>query len=136
MLDFEMRLGSVQDVQDFVDIASTRPFTITVRDARNKINAQFFCVFRSVLCVAAAHGDHRIGMFPAATADQVAVFLVRHGGDGAGVDNIPIAGRFKSGNGMPPGNEKLLHCLGFVLVHLATKGVKSECHNITKKKDS
>ena len=42
MLDFEMRLGSVQDVQDFVDIASTRPFTITVRDARNKINADSF----------------------------------------------------------------------------------------------
>ena len=42
MLEFEMRLGSVQDVQDFVDIASTRPFTITVRDARNKINADSF----------------------------------------------------------------------------------------------
>ena len=42
MLEFEMRLGSVQDVQDFVDIASTRPFTITVRDARNKISADSF----------------------------------------------------------------------------------------------
>ena len=42
MLEFEMRLGSVQDVQDFVDIASTRPFAITVRDERNKISADSF----------------------------------------------------------------------------------------------
>ncbi len=42
MLEFEMRLGCVKDVQDFVDIASTRPFTITVRDAHNKINADSF----------------------------------------------------------------------------------------------
>ena len=42
MLEFEMRLGSVKDVQDFVDIASTRPFEITVRDDRNKIHADSF----------------------------------------------------------------------------------------------
>ena len=42
MLEFEIRLGSVQDVQDFVDIASIRPFTITVRDDHNKINADSF----------------------------------------------------------------------------------------------
>ena len=42
MLEFEMRLGSVKDVQDFVDTASTRPFTITVRDSRNKISADSF----------------------------------------------------------------------------------------------
>ena len=42
MLEFEIRLGSVQDVQDFVDLAATRPFAITVRDAHNKINADSF----------------------------------------------------------------------------------------------
>ena len=42
MLEFEMRLGSVKDVQDFVDTASTRPFTITVRDSHNKISADSF----------------------------------------------------------------------------------------------
>ena len=42
MLEFEIRLGSVQDVQDFVDIASIRPFAITVRDDHNKINADSF----------------------------------------------------------------------------------------------
>ena len=33
MREFWIRLGSVRDVQDFVDIASTRGFTVTVRDA-------------------------------------------------------------------------------------------------------
>lgn len=42
MLEFAIRLGSVQDVQDFVDIATTRPFTITVRDDHNKIKAESF----------------------------------------------------------------------------------------------
>jgi len=42
MLEFEIRLGSVKDVQDFVDIASTRPFSITVRDENNKIDADSF----------------------------------------------------------------------------------------------
>ena len=42
MREFEIRLGSVQDVQDFVALATSRPFTITVRDEYNKINAQSF----------------------------------------------------------------------------------------------
>jgi len=42
MREFEIRLGSVQDVQDFVAVATTRPFTITVRDEHNKISADSF----------------------------------------------------------------------------------------------
>ena len=42
MLEFRIRLGSVRDVQDFVDVASTRPFRITIRDDHNKINADSF----------------------------------------------------------------------------------------------
>lgn len=42
MLEFRICLRSVQDVQDFVDIAATHPFEITVRDDNNKINAQSF----------------------------------------------------------------------------------------------
>ncbi len=42
MLEFAIRLGSVQDVQDFVAVATTRPFTITVRDEHNKISADSF----------------------------------------------------------------------------------------------
>ena len=32
MREFEIRLGSVKDVQDFVALATSRPFLITVRD--------------------------------------------------------------------------------------------------------
>ena len=42
MLEFAIRLGSVQDVQDFVSVTTTRPFAITVRDENNKINADSF----------------------------------------------------------------------------------------------
>ena len=42
MLEFAIRLGSVQDVQDFVAIATTYPFSIVVRDEHNKIKAESF----------------------------------------------------------------------------------------------
>ena len=42
MLEFAIRLGSVQDVQDFVAVTTTRPFQITVRDEYNKISADSF----------------------------------------------------------------------------------------------
>ena len=52
MLEFAVRLASVQDVQDFVGIATTRPFTITVRDSHNKINADSFM---ELFCLNFAH---------------------------------------------------------------------------------
>ena len=42
MREFQIRLRSVQDVQDFVALATARPFLINVRDEYNKINAQSF----------------------------------------------------------------------------------------------
>jgi len=42
MQEFEIRLGSVQDVLDFVALATSRSYLITVHDANNKINAQSF----------------------------------------------------------------------------------------------
>ena len=52
MREFEIRLGSVQDVQDFVALATSRPFRITVRDEHNKINAQSFM---ELFCLNFAH---------------------------------------------------------------------------------
>ena len=52
MREFEIRLGSVKDVQDFVALATSRPFLITVRDAHNKINAQSFM---ELFCLNFAH---------------------------------------------------------------------------------
>ena len=42
MREFEIRLHSVKDVQDFVALATTRAFAITVRDGNNIINAESF----------------------------------------------------------------------------------------------
>ena len=52
MREFEIRLGCVQDVQDFVALATTRSFLITVRDEHNKINAQSFM---ELFCLNFAH---------------------------------------------------------------------------------
>lgn len=42
MKEFAIRLQSITDVQEFVALATTRSFTITVRDVRNKINGKSF----------------------------------------------------------------------------------------------
>ena len=42
MREFEIRLRSVKDVQDFVALCTSRNFLITVRDSHNKINGQSF----------------------------------------------------------------------------------------------
>ena len=52
MGEFEIRLCSVKDVQDFVDLATSRPFLITVRDAHNTINGQ---PFMELFCLNFAH---------------------------------------------------------------------------------
>ena len=42
MREFEIRLRSVKDVQDFVGIATSRPYNVVIRDERNKINGKSF----------------------------------------------------------------------------------------------
>lgn len=42
MREFWIRLCSVQDVQEFVSLAATRNFPVTVRDEFNKIDADSF----------------------------------------------------------------------------------------------
>ncbi|MBP3684332.1 MAG: hypothetical protein J6J12_05145 [Oscillospiraceae bacterium] len=42
MREFWIQLHSVQDVQDFVALASTRTYPVVVRDDHNKINADSF----------------------------------------------------------------------------------------------
>ena len=42
MREFEIRLRSVKDVQEFVALATTRAFPIHVRDSHNKISAESF----------------------------------------------------------------------------------------------
>jgi len=42
MREFEIRLRSVKDVQEFVGIATARPYAVTIRDERNKVNGKSF----------------------------------------------------------------------------------------------
>ena len=42
MREFEIRLRFVQDVQDFVDLATTKPFTILVCDDYHRVNGKSF----------------------------------------------------------------------------------------------
>ena len=42
MKEFEIRLASVQDVQEFVSIATSKPYPICVRDYRMQVNGKSF----------------------------------------------------------------------------------------------
>ena len=42
MREFEIRLRSVQDVQDFVDLATTRAFPVHVFDDHRRVNGKSF----------------------------------------------------------------------------------------------
>ena len=42
MKEFAIRLRSVQDVHDFVDLATTRPFNVRVSDGNHCVDAKSF----------------------------------------------------------------------------------------------
>ena len=42
MREFQVRLQSVQDVQEFVALSTAQPFTVTIRDAGNRVNGKSF----------------------------------------------------------------------------------------------
>ena len=42
MMEFAIQLRSVQDVQDFVSLATTRSFPVLVRDDHHQINGKSF----------------------------------------------------------------------------------------------
>ena len=60
--------------------------------ATNDIGIQCRCCIGVMLAVAAADADHCMGIVFPAAADHCAVLPVRYGGDGAGIDNIAVAG--------------------------------------------
>jgi hypothetical protein len=67
-------------------------------------------------------------MIPTAPANDGTVFLVRHSSDGASVNDIAVAGFFKTADLMTHLPQKLLHGLGFVLICLTSKSIKAESH--------
>ena len=42
MREFQVRLKSVQDVQEFVSLSTARGFPVIIRDANNKVNGKSF----------------------------------------------------------------------------------------------
>ena len=48
MREFQVRLQSVQDVQEFVSLSTARGFPVIIRDANNKVNGksvmEMFCL--------------------------------------------------------------------------------------------
>ena len=42
MREFQIRLQSVQDVQEFVSLSTARGFPVIIRDANNKVNGKSF----------------------------------------------------------------------------------------------
>ena len=61
--------------------------------------------------------------------DKVKIYIkAGDGGDGAGVDDIAVARLVEFTERMTMGQQHLLHCLRFVLVDLAPKGIKREFH--------
>jgi len=59
--------------------------------AAQNVHTQLLYRLRGVLGVAAADADDGLRIFPAAAADNGPVFLIRNGGDGAGIDDVGIA---------------------------------------------
>ena len=78
MKEFQIRLHSLQDVQAFVSVATTRPFSITVRDASNKIKGhnfmEMFCLdFTKPLRILAECSDEELESL----RRELAPFLVK-----------------------------------------------------------
>ena len=115
-------LTGVDSCEDFFNKA------FPIGAAANHIYPQFFQCFGSVLGVAAAHSHDCFGVFPPAAADHGPVLLICHSSDRAGIDDIAVAGLCKGTRNMATGEQKLLHCLGLVLINLAAKGIKSDLH--------
>ena len=42
MREFQIRLQSVQDVQEFVSLSTARSFPVAIRDTNNKVNGKSF----------------------------------------------------------------------------------------------
>lgn len=76
MLEFEIRLCSVQDVQHFVALATARPYDVTIRDTHNKINAkcfmEMFCLdFRRPLRVICQCSEQELEAFRCDAAEYL-----------------------------------------------------------------
>ena len=96
--------------------------------AAHNIHTQTFQSLCRMLRIAAAYTDDCSRIFPATPTDHRPVFLICHRRYRAGVDNISVAAGYKSENLVSLGLQQLFHGLGFILIDLATQGVKTKFH--------
>ena len=66
MKEFAIRLACVQDVQEFVSLATAKPFLVHVRDRYNEVNGksflEMFCLnFTHPLTAVVACGEEELG---------------------------------------------------------------------------
>ena len=89
--------------------------------AEDDARADLLGLVRLKLRVAAAHGEHRSGIFVAQAADRLAGFAPALGRDGAGVDDHRVGDLARGGGPVPVAEEDALHGLGLILVDLAAE---------------
>ena len=101
--------------------------------AGHHVHVQRLHGLRFHLGVAAAHRHHRRRILPPDAADHVPGLLVRHRRDGAGVDDVGVAGLVPAALNVAALGENLLHSLGLILVYLTAQGIDGKMHHrITK----
>ena len=76
-----------------------------------------------MLGIAAADADDRTRVALFAPADHRPVLLIRHSGNGAGVDNIGVGLPLEGDQGVATPGHHLFQGLGLVLVDLAAEGM-------------
>ena len=81
-----------------------------------------------MLGIAAADRHNGLGMVPAAPADDGPVLLIRHGGDGTGVDDIAVAGFLKLTDAVAHIQQQSLHGLCLILICLTAEGIEGKFH--------
>ena len=98
--------------------------------ADEHVDVQLADLVRAALGVAAAHADGGGRIQLAHAPDGVAGFLVGNGCDGAGIDDIAVAGfvKFAERMAVPALHQQLLHRLCLVLVDLAAQRVTCKFH--------
>ena len=89
--------------------------------ARVGIGQQLFAI---ALGHAAAHDDIGGGIEPARAAHGLQAFLIARAGDGAGIDDIHIAGLVEIAGLVAGLLKQLQHGLAIVLVHLTAQGME------------
>ena len=107
------------------------PEAVSVPGAAHQVRPQLLRRAGVGLGKTAADSQYRLRVLPAEPPDELAVFLVAHRRNGAGVDNIGVqtAGVVRVAQGVPPGGPRLLQCLTLVLIYLAPQGQNGKPHD-------